>query len=337
MASRQVPWQLFIFFSFLIQISNAEYEGIYCGADNCYEVLDVNRDSTKPEITKAYRKLARKWHPDMHKGKDDKDKASEQFTKIANAYEVLKDEESRTDYDYMLDNPEEYYHHYYRYYKRRMAPKVDVRIVIAVTISIISAIQYWSAWNNYNSAISYFVTVPKYRLQAMDIAKSDKLIDPKKKRDRNKTKEELREEEENILKGVIASRMDIRGSYGKPTIYDILWVQLFCSPYYIAKFFLWYLRWIWKFTICREEYGDEEKAYVMRKNMKLSQGQWEALEDHDKDQFFHQELWIASNFMEWKERKEEEMKAELANNTRHKMYRRYLKRGGPGQMSFGPD
>lgn len=94
--------------------------------------------------------------------------------------------------------------------------------------------QYWSAWNNYNAAISYFVTVPKYRMQAMDIAKSDKLIDSKRKRDRHKTKvcpltllvltlshfksvahflwsqEEIREEEENILKQVIASKMDIR-------------------------------------------------------------------------------------------------------------------------------
>ena len=39
------------------------------------------------------------------------------FQKIATAYEILKDEESRTDYDYMLDNPDEMYRHYYYYYK----------------------------------------------------------------------------------------------------------------------------------------------------------------------------------------------------------------------------
>ena len=39
------------------------------------------------------------------------------FQQIANAYEILKDEESRTDYDYMLDNPDEMYRHYYRYYR----------------------------------------------------------------------------------------------------------------------------------------------------------------------------------------------------------------------------
>ena len=39
------------------------------------------------------------------------------FQRVANAYEILKDEESRADYDYMLDNPDEMYRHYYRYYK----------------------------------------------------------------------------------------------------------------------------------------------------------------------------------------------------------------------------
>lgn len=60
-------------------------------------------------------------------------------------YEILKDEETRIDYDYMLDNPEEYYRHYYHYYRRKMSPKVDVRLVILVTITVISVFQYYTA------------------------------------------------------------------------------------------------------------------------------------------------------------------------------------------------
>lgn len=41
----------------------------------------------------------------------------------------------------MLDHPEEYYSHYYTYYRRRLAPKVDVRIVILVTVCAISLFQ----------------------------------------------------------------------------------------------------------------------------------------------------------------------------------------------------
>ena len=54
---------------------------------------------------------------------------------------MLKDDESREEYNYMLDHPEEMWRNYYTYYRRRMAPKVDVRIVLIVTISIISGIQ----------------------------------------------------------------------------------------------------------------------------------------------------------------------------------------------------
>ena len=39
----------------------------------------------------------------------------------------------------------------------------------------------------------------------------------------------------------------------------------------------------------------------------------------------------------WKEKREEEMKVKMAESARYKSYRRYLKKGGPGQMTFGPE
>lgn len=64
-------------------------------------------------------------------------------------YEILKDEESRSDYDFMLDHPEQVYSHYYRYYRRRMTPRVDVRIVVAVALIVVSALQYFLARQRY--------------------------------------------------------------------------------------------------------------------------------------------------------------------------------------------
>lgn len=97
-------------------------EGLYCGKQNWYDVLSVNRESTRSEISKSYRQLAKKFHPDVHHTVDTKREAEIKFKEIATAYEILRDEESRTDYDYMLDNPQEYYAHYYRYYRRRVSP-----------------------------------------------------------------------------------------------------------------------------------------------------------------------------------------------------------------------
>ena len=60
-----------------------------------YEILGVKRDSTEQEIKSAYRKLARKYHPDVNKTKE----AEEKFKDINEAYEVLSDKAKRQRYD----------------------------------------------------------------------------------------------------------------------------------------------------------------------------------------------------------------------------------------------
>lgn len=63
-----------------------------------YELLGVERSATEKEIKSAYRKLARKWHPDLHPAAEKKE-AEEQFKRINEAYEVLKDPDKRARYD----------------------------------------------------------------------------------------------------------------------------------------------------------------------------------------------------------------------------------------------
>lgn len=60
-----------------------------------YEILGVKRESTEAEIKSAYRKLARKFHPDVNKTKE----AEQKFKDINEAYEVLSDKEKRQRYD----------------------------------------------------------------------------------------------------------------------------------------------------------------------------------------------------------------------------------------------
>ena len=60
-----------------------------------YETLGVPRDATSEQIRSAYRKLARRYHPDLN---DDED-AEERFKELAEAYEVLSDAEKRERYD----------------------------------------------------------------------------------------------------------------------------------------------------------------------------------------------------------------------------------------------
>ena len=60
-----------------------------------YKIIGVNRDAKSDEIKRAYRKLARKYHPDVSKEKD----AEAKFKEVGEAYEVLKDPEKRAAYD----------------------------------------------------------------------------------------------------------------------------------------------------------------------------------------------------------------------------------------------
>jgi molecular chaperone DnaJ len=61
-----------------------------------YEVLGVKKTATQDEVKKAYRKLARKYHPDAN---PDDPKAEEKFKEVSSAYEVLSDVEKRKQYD----------------------------------------------------------------------------------------------------------------------------------------------------------------------------------------------------------------------------------------------
>lgn len=64
-------------------------------AKDFYKVLGVSKDADEDTITKAYRKLARKYHPDLNKTKE----AEEKFKDVSEAYDVLKDKQMRARYD----------------------------------------------------------------------------------------------------------------------------------------------------------------------------------------------------------------------------------------------
>lgn len=63
---------------------------------NLYHVLGVSKDASDTEIKSAYRKLARKYHPDLNKDNPD---AAEKFKEISCAYDILGDKEKRKKYD----------------------------------------------------------------------------------------------------------------------------------------------------------------------------------------------------------------------------------------------
>lgn len=66
---------------------------------DCYTILGIDPSANEDEIKKAYRKLAREWHPDKNPGKN----TNEEFQKIDEAKNILLDKEQKIAHDYFLE------------------------------------------------------------------------------------------------------------------------------------------------------------------------------------------------------------------------------------------
>ena len=79
-------------------ISNSDYESIkamfYNSSDNAYKILEIDKNASTEEIKKAYRNMAKKYHPDkvVHLGKEHQKGAEEKFRQVQAAYEQLQKE-----------------------------------------------------------------------------------------------------------------------------------------------------------------------------------------------------------------------------------------------------
>jgi len=79
-------------------ISSKDYESIkamfYNSSDNAYKILEIDKNASTEEIKKAYRKMAKKYHPDrlMHLGKEHREGAQAKFRQVQEAYEQLQKE-----------------------------------------------------------------------------------------------------------------------------------------------------------------------------------------------------------------------------------------------------
>lgn len=175
------------------------------------------------------------------------------------------------------------------------------------------------------------MTVPKYRIQATEIAKQQGLLNRTKEKGKNRrSKEEIREQEEEVIRDIIKNKIDIKGGYQKPNLSDILLCQIVLFPYYLTNYVAWYVSWVYRFTICREEYGEEEKLYIIRsvlmegsarnvqpccstwtnmhlsyrcllclivrRSMKMSKSQFDSLEESTRQSFLEKQLWIRENY-----------------------------------------
>ncbi|CAB3409954.1 unnamed protein product [Caenorhabditis bovis] len=299
---------------------------LYCGLENCYDVLGIDRNEfDKSKLSKTYRTLAKKYHPDRYKNAEQKADAEKRFLVIATAYETLKDDDAKTNYDYYLDHPEERFYNYYQYYRLRVAPKVDVRIVIVGTILVISIFQYLSARHKFSEAIDYATSVGKFRNRAINTGIEKGLLEVDNK---GKLKKVKGRDNDAVIRQIIIENLDVTGGYRKESVYDTLAWQTIVLPVTIFVYLKWLAIWHWRFTINKEEYDEEAKLHLIRKNLGISEHEFEKFGDNDIDDMLDRKCWEKEAFAVWKAEKDAEEQERLAQSGKYKRYKRYMKNAG---------
>lgn len=78
---RAAQFSLHVVATIIIYLGSCDalMDGLYCGRENCYDVLNITRESSTLEITRAYRQLAKLHHPDRHRTAEAKEEAGERF------------------------------------------------------------------------------------------------------------------------------------------------------------------------------------------------------------------------------------------------------------------
>ncbi|EEF43924.1 chaperone protein dnaJ 50 [Ricinus communis] len=270
----------FLTVSFLVSSSTA----IYCDEDDCYDLLGVTQNANASEIKKSYYKLSLKYHPD----KNPDPESRKLFVKIANAYEILKDEATREQYDYAIAHPEEVFYNTARYYRAYYGHKTDPRIVLVGLLLILSGFQYLNQLTRYNQAVEMVKKTPAYknRLRALELERSGGTT-TKKKGNRQMDKKM----EEDLSKEL---ELDIKGAQ-KPAIWELIGVRFLLLPYTIGKLLLWHGRWFWRYKVKKAPYSCEDALYLTQRSLRVPLDAWKSLDEPMKEDLVRRQLWEKSN------------------------------------------
>ncbi|KAI9124059.1 hypothetical protein K1719_005359 [Acacia pycnantha] len=257
---------------------------IYCDEDDCYDLLGVSQNANATEIKKAYYKLSLKYHPD----KTTDPESRKLFVKIANAYEILKDEATREQYDYAIAHPEEVFYNTARYYQAYYGHKTDPRAVLVGLLIILSGFQYLNGWTRYNQAIDMVKKTPafKNRLKALELERSGGVTN--KKRTQKNTDKKIQEDLSKELE------LQIKGAE-KPIVWELIGIRFILLPYTLSKLLFWSGCWLWRYKVKQQPYTWDDASYLTRRSLGVPHDVWRSMDEGTKEDLVLRRLWKKSN------------------------------------------
>lgn len=221
--------------------------------------------------------------------------------KIANAYEILKDEATREQYDYAIAHPEEVFYNTARYYRSYYGHKTDPRAVLVGLLLVVSALQYLNQWTRYTQAVAMVKKTPAYknRLKALELEYSGSGTN------RKKGQKQMGKKVEDELSGEL--ELHIQGAE-RPSIWNLIGVQFILLPYTLGKLLIWQTCWFWRYQIKKLPYSWNDACYLTQKSLRVPFEAWRNIDESTKASLVQKRLWEKSNMEIYMEEMRKESK-----------------------------
>lgn len=251
----------------LILLCLSPVHSLFCGQDDCFELLGLKRNASKLEIRRAYRRLSSELHPDKRPGDPT---AKESFRKLGNAYETLTDDAKRAKYEDFLDNPGKYWQFLMENAREVYAPKSNVIVVVSGIIGIMTLIHWLNMNHTYNETLRRMRESQEFKRNVDRLLKSKQAA--------------TREEAEAMI------NLDIVGLQ-EPNWRNLIVFKMARLPVELAKYIAWNVKWLVSYKVRRCEYSDEDKKYLIRRNLEMSDEEWSGISEKDLKTYMDEEVW----------------------------------------------
>jgi len=295
----------------------SQLQAMYCGAKDCYDLLGVTRASDVAEIKKNFRRLSLQWHPDRNSDSE----APQRFREIAKAYSVLSSPETRSAYNYYLDDPESVLSLYYGF--RAVYPaQTNPVLVFVVVLLVLSFLQYvnssW-AFERYRHAIT---RSDKFK-KAVECQIWDTFGDSFNKMAASGQDEARKAAEVQVLR----DRVQIDGITPRVVEWrELLAIQVILLPYHFSAWILWQIRWFIRHTVLRQSYGADEEEHLTRRSLGYNTAKWNRLGDTKKAELIGRKLWIRDNLLAYEKEEQERQRETRNSSAKYKQWKRWKKK-----------
>jgi DnaJ homolog subfamily C member 25 len=319
---------------------------VFCGEEDCYELLGVHRNADDKTISKAYREMSKTLHPDkVHP--DKRENVTEKFRLISKAYEVLKGNESRPNFDFYLDNPRSYFKATGKHAWKAL-PKLPPFIVVLFAMFVFSGFLHFIQINRHKRAATLLKDQVKIGLGvnkggtklSSDLnTKAIKNYESYCKQNGIKlngspftspaAKEKMTKDPKyDEICGNVLDEIKDWGEYAMPKTSDLFIIKFFTI--YPFLFMAW-MKTYYRRYLSGQPLSNEDKEEMARDAIGMST--WEALSQQERTNAIDNKLWESEAYDAWLAKREG---ATEISKRQQKKIKKNAKYGGGGEMQQDP-